>query len=38
MGKLILTIENIPTVDSAISILEPLYPNTIRSFNETSAK
>ncbi|MBL7873076.1 MAG: transcription-repair coupling factor [Cyclobacteriaceae bacterium] len=34
MGKLILTIENIPTVDSAISLLEPLYPYTIKSLNE----
>lgn len=34
MGKLILTIENIPTVDSAISLLEPLYPYTIKSPKE----
>lgn len=36
MGKLILTIENIPTVDSAITLLEPLYPYTIKSPNEIS--
>jgi transcription-repair coupling factor (superfamily II helicase) len=36
MGKLILTIENIPTVDSAIGLLEPLYPYTIKSVNEIS--
>jgi transcription-repair coupling factor (superfamily II helicase) len=38
VGKLILTIENIPTVDSAIDLLEPLYPYTIKSLSETPAR
>ncbi len=35
-GKLILTIESIPSVDAAIEILGPLASYTIKSANETS--
>jgi transcription-repair coupling factor (superfamily II helicase) len=35
IGKLILTIEAIPTVDSAIELLEPLYQQPTKSIKET---